>query len=153
MREFIRKFMFVLLCTVCTFAALTLSVNASEPVPKAPKGLHQINADISMVEVTWDEVKKADYYEVQCVKSKDGSGEKGIMSTENRFISFYKLKPGKSYYIRVRAVDLQSADPDLESETEKTEDESGETATVFGEWSKFIEVVTTPEKTAVIKQT
>lgn len=82
----------------------------------APRNLRQINASTSSIEFTWDAVPGTDYYETMYSDGLTWSGEWERTWSFGTTETIYSLTAGRTYYVKVRAVD-NDGNPGQESES------------------------------------
>ncbi|MBR3645600.1 MAG: fibronectin type III domain-containing protein [Lachnospiraceae bacterium] len=137
--------------------------------------IRQIDADEDMFEVTWEDMD-ADSYEIQYTANKlDWEKAVGSTISETNKVSVYNRIPGMTYYVRVRArykiieeedkrVIPNPSNDEKDTLKEQTTmnpttgddnntEHSSEEMIFEGEWSDYIDVVTTPKKNVTIIQT
>lgn len=124
------KTMLLLVTTLVVTLMMSSMVFAA---PGKVAGLTQTDAAKTYVEVEWDAILSANKYEVMYSDSStDWKTNVGVETAYSTSRTIYDLTPGKSYYVRVRAID---------------------NAGTYGEWSDVLEVVTCPEAVTNLKQT
>mgnify|MGYP000089043622 CR=1 FL=1 len=101
-----RRWIYLLAPILCALVILALSTGEASAATKKPAKVSLTgvsSADYNAIKITWKKANAAEKYQVYRASSKNGKYKKVATTTSRTYIN-RKLKFGKKYYYKVRAL-------------------------------------------------